>query len=658
MSGRSKNGRRTNKRGKSTGGPSRLRARAEMLMKDSAGKIAKLPQNDARRLTHELEVHQIELEMQNNELRRTQVELEAARDRFSRLYDFAPVGHVTLDESGAIVEANLTATVMLEAGSRGLTGKKLAELIIPAYRDSLLRHLARVQTALKAERCQLMVPRRGGGGLMLEATTVSVFDEERQRNEFFMTLTDVTERRRAEDERAKLAAIVESSGDAIISQNRLDLITSWNRGAEQMLGYLAEEIVGRSFDLLTPPELRPEQDRVSQRVLGGEQIDHLETTLLAKDGRKILVSAAISPLRDSSGGITGISAIMRDVTRQREAEEGLRQSERSLADFFTESPLGLLWVGPNGRILRVNRAFLELLGSAHQDLLGHPVTELHADAEIAADLVARLARGETVQNYRVRLRQSNGSLLHVLIDANGLWEKTTLVHSRWFVRDITRRVELEREILAIVEREQHRLGQDLHDDLGQQLAGTEFLAQTLAGQLAASSRPAAARAKEIARMVQRTMVRTRELARGLAPISLEPDGLMAGLRELAARVKKLFRIDCRFRCKTPVPVHDRDVGIHLYRIAQEAVNNAVKHGKARRIDIGLTATGDRIILAVSDNGIGLPKKPRNKKGLGLRLMQYRAGVIDASLVAQRLPNGGTTFVCTVRDQQTKKGGKP
>jgi signal transduction histidine kinase len=291
---------------------------------------------------------------------------------------------------------------------------------------------------------------------------------------------------------------------------------------------------------------------------------------------------------------------------------------------------------------------LELFARLEGRVLGRSIAEFCADQEIAEDLLRRLARKETVHNYRARLRQENGSLLHVLVDANGLWEGGQLVHSRWFVRDITRRVELEREILAVSEREQRRIGRDLHDDLGQQLAGIEFLAQTLAGHLAEMSKPAARRAREIARLAQKTMVRTRELAHGLSPLGLESNGLMAALRELAGRVNQLFQIDCRFRCRTPVVIREQDTCIHLYRIAQEAVNNAVKHGKARRIDIGLAASKDRIILAVRDDGIGLRKIPRNHKGLGLKVMQYRAGVIDASLVAQRQPNGGTAFVCTVK----------
>ena len=260
-----------------------------------------------------------------------------------------------------------------------------------------------------------------------------------------------------------------------------------------------------------------------------------------------------------------------------------------------------------------------------------------------------MAKRQTVQNYRARLRHRDGTHREVLIDANGLWEQDRLVHSRWFVRAITHRVELEQEILAISERERRRLGQDLHDDLCQQLAGIEFLSQRLASGLMAKTAAGAARAKEIAQMVQRAMTQTRELARGLSPVRLEAEGLADALRELAAGTKKVFGCDCRFRCDPPVLVPNHAAATHLYRIAQEAVNNALKHGRARRIDIGLQAKGQAIMLAVNDNGRGMPRKLSRRQGMGLHIMRYRAEVIGGALRVEPNSRGGTRVVCTVAE---------
>jgi PAS domain S-box-containing protein len=458
------------------------------------------------------------------------------------------------------------------------------------------------------------------------------------------------ELQRVRSEVQRLVAIMDSSNDAIVSRDLQDRITTWNKEAVRMFGYSKREVLGRDIALLAPQQARAEVRNQKRRIMRGERIDHFDTVRIGKNGRQVPVSISVSPVQGVDGRIIGISTIMRDIAAQKQRAEALSQSEHYLAEFFDKSPLGLMWIGPYGDVLRVNQAQLELLDRPAENVLGRRVGEFHVDAEIAENFIERLAAGETLQNRRARFRQPDGSIKHVLIDANGLWRNGALAHSRWFVRDITRRIELEREILAIAEQEQLRIGRDLHDDLGQQLAGIEFLAQSLIRRLGKQSKEEAAHAREIAAITRQTMVRTRELARGLSPIGLESNGLMHGLRDLAARTRKIFDVDCRFRCPAQVPVHDHTVAIHLYRIAQEAVSNAIRHGKARRIDIGLALNGDRIVLAISDNGIGMPKKATKHKGFGLRIMQYRAGVIDGSLLAQRQPNGGTAFVCTVREQ--------
>ncbi len=150
-------------------------------------------------------------------------------------------------------------------------------------------------------------------------------------------------------------------------------------------------------------------------------------------------------------------------------------------------------------------------------------------------------------------------------------------------------------------------------------------------------------------MVQRAMTQTRELARGLSPVRLEAEGLTDALRELAVGTRKVFGCDCRFRCDPPVLVPDHTVAIHLYRIAQEAVSNAIKHGKAQRIDIGLTAHGRSVTLAVKDNGTGLPRRLPRRTGMGLRIMRYRAEVIGGALMVEPVPGGGTRVLCTVTE---------
>ena len=416
-----------------------------------------------------------------------------------------------------------------------------------------------------------------------------------------------------------------------------------NEAALRLYGYSREEFLRLTHAAITAEQ--EDSEATIQLTLAGAAPRIPLRYHKKKDGTifPVEISASTFTLK----GRPMACGIIRDITARKQAEAALGRREQELADFFAESPLGLLWVGPDGRVLRVNQAELELLGRSGDEVFGRHVSEFHADPRTAAEVLRRLAERHTVQNYRARLRHKDGTHREVLIDANGLWEEAQLVHSRWFTRDITRRVELEREILAISERERRRLGHDLHDDLCQQLACIEFLTHRLAKDLAARSAASAPQAREIAQMAQRAMTRTRELARGLAPVRLEAQGLADALRELAAGTRKVFRCDCRFRCSPPVLVPNHAVAIHLYRIAQEAVGNALKHGNARRIDLLLAAKGHSVTLAVTDNGLGMPATLPRRTGMGLRIMRYRAEVMGGAFSVQPNPRGGTRVECTV-----------
>ncbi|MEO8428496.1 MAG: PAS domain S-box protein [Verrucomicrobiota bacterium] len=625
----------------------RLRYSAEGRLRKSPNPISRTQGWDVPKLIHELEVHQIELEMQNEELRRTHLELEASRDRFSMLYDFAPVGYLTLDDRGVIREANLTVARLLGIERAKCIGQSLRRYVAKTCQRDLYLHWQQVFNANAKPFCELQMVGPAGKIFRARFDTV-VWPNQSPSRECLVALSDISARKEAEAARARLAAIVESSSDCISSLTLEGIVNSWNKGAERIYGYQAEEILGRPLSLLFPPDRRREFRQAVEHIQRGQAVAPFESVDIRKDGQPIDVFLALSPIKDDTGRVTGIAHVARDISERKRAEMALRESEKSLNDFFEQSPLSLFWVGLDGYIQRVNRAGLDLLGVSVERCLSHPISRFLADPEIGLHALTQLARNQTLQNFRARVRFKDGSVRHVLIDANGLWERGALMYSRWFVRDITDRVELEREILGVSEREQQRLGQDLHDDLCQQLSGIEFLSQTLARHLATTSKSGAARAREIAKMVRLAIDHARDLAHGLSPARLEGDGLTIALQQLAARTERIFHIDCRFRSDAPILIDGNATGIHLYRIAQEAISNAIKHGRASIIDIGLTNHNKDIVLAIRDSGIGIPIKLRKRKGMGLRVMQYRAGVIGGSLVVQRQPTGGTTVVCTIK----------
>jgi PAS domain S-box-containing protein len=213
--------------------------------------------------------------------------------------------------------------------------------------------------------------------------------------------------------------------------------------------------------------------------------------------------------------------------------------------------------------------------------------------------------------------------------------------------EVTERRRLEGEILQIIEKEQHRIGQDLHDGICQHLAGIELKSQFLAETL--KVRGQAAQAEQIAGHVRDVIAQTRSLARGLFPFILESEGLISALRELAAGTEGLFSVKCKFEEDGKVSISDKAVATHLYRIAQEAVANAIKHGKASTVEISLANTADKTVLSISDNGVGFKSPGQAGTGMGLRTMQYRAGTIGAALLVQTPTQGGTRIVCFLQN---------
>lgn len=200
---------------------------------------------------------------------------------------------------------------------------------------------------------------------------------------------------------------------------------------------------------------------------------------------------------------------------------------------------------------------------------------------------------------------------------------------------------LERQIMEISERERERIGHELHDGLGQQLTGIAFLSKALVHKLDAQKRPEASDASQIVAMINQAVSETRQLARGLQPVEVEENGLMSALDGLASNIEGLFHVDCKFRCAAPVLLRDRNTANHLYRIAQEAVNNAIKHGKAAHISIELAAPRGRIQLVVSDDGVGIDEHSASSTGMGLQIMRYRANLIGADLAIASEPGNGT-----------------
>jgi PAS domain S-box-containing protein len=350
--------------------------------------------------------------------------------------------------------------------------------------------------------------------------------------------------------------------------------------------------------------------------------------------------------------VRAVANVLAAALRHEQSVRALRDGEARLRALVDSAVEGIITIDERGVVESMNPAACRLFGYACDEVAARNVSMLMPEPY-------RSRHDDYMQAY---LRTGQARIIGIGREVIGLRKDGTtfplyLSVSEFFVsgkrmftgvvRDISDRRRLEREVLEVGSQEQRRIGQDLHDGLCQHLTGVAFALEVLGNKLGARAAPETPGIRKIAELVDQAISQARELARGLQPVMLEAVGLVAALKELSEKVEGLFRISCLFVCDGPVLVHDNAVATHLYRITQEAISNAVKHGKARTVVIDLTADRGELRLKVTDDGVGLGNARSDGKGIGMKTMAYRARLIGGTFDVVAGPAGGTMVVCTV-----------
>jgi signal transduction histidine kinase len=296
--------------------------------------------------------------------------------------------------------------------------------------------------------------------------------------------------------------------------------------------------------------------------------------------------------------------------------------------------------------LRKNSADLLLLDLKLRDMEGRKFISALAEAGRMVPFIVITGQGD--ERVAVEMMK-RGALDYLIKDVQFVEFLPTVV--RRALEHITERKRLEREILEISEREQRKFGHDLHDGLGQRLTGLEMFSHALAEDLKKHAPALFKQAQKLNRELRETVTQARLISHSLAPVPLAGDGLMHGLMELAASTSRIPGVACGFTCDPPVNIPDVITATHLYRIAQEAVNNALKHGRAKKINITLSEHNEEVVLSVENNGRPMPAVLPAQSGVGLNVMRYRAEMIGANLSIASVARKGAQITCSLRRKE-------
>jgi two-component system sensor kinase FixL len=545
------------------------------------------------------------------------------------------------------------------------------------------------------------MPRRGGGKMMMGKTsrkqksTIVVGDVQNS------APTNSAADREVAPHEQRLRAIFDQIFQFIAVLEPDGTVIEANRAALELRGLAAEDVVGSwfwqtpwcDFSHQTRQHLK---NGIAEAARG--TFVRFEVALLDREGEPCTFDFSIKPITDAGGRVNILIAEGRDITDRKRVEEALvrgrdelelrvqdrtgelsdinarlrreinerqrfeddlKESEARTRAVLDTAVDAIITIDANATIESFNPAAERIFGYAAKEVVGRNVRMLmpepyHSEHDQYMRNYITTGRKKIIGIGREVIGQrKDGSTFPMDLAVS----EVRLGDRRIFtglVRDITERRRLEAQVLEASANEQQRIGQDLHDGLCQQLAGISYATELLAKKLTKKSVPEAKDVRGITDMVDDAITQARGLARGLAPVKMEADGLALALEDLAAQVRGIYKVDCQLSTRGQVLLDDNIVATHLFRVAQEAVNNAIKHGKARHVTIGLSVVDSTLILTIKDDGAGVSaKRAGGSDGIGLHLMAYRARVSGGTFDIRPATGGGTIVTVSVPIRSTR-----
>ncbi len=586
-------------------------------------------------------------------------ELQESEERFRSIIENAPFGYYRVDLRGLFEYVNTEWQRMFGLSREDVIGRHFS---ITQSGEGRRQTEDQVGKVLAGETVRGEFGMRRKDGMMIYQTYYS--QPLYHRGEIVGAegfLNDISERKSAEmalrRSRRLLSQIIEGSPIPTFVIDEEHRITHWNRACEILTGYSSDDMIGTRrqwepfyreerptlADIIISALQEPEAVRrhegeyrkspVLEEAAEGERF----FAALGSRGKWLSFTAAL--LRDAEGNISGAIETLQDVTERKRAEDEKIRAYTELEQIFNSTPVGMRVIDRNYSVLHLNRRFMEMfdLDSRHFARSG----QADWDREIIeADrvLMNRILAGERYVEYEIRTAVNEDEAVFIVHASPYFSKDGNVIGVIENFTNITEMRSLQNGIMRIAEIERQRIGQDLHDGLGQNLTAVTFLIEALKEKTAERFKVGIPDIENIESMIRDAIVQTRSLSRMLSPVEMEKNGLRSALDEMASSTEKIFHVSCKIYQDGNFFVSDNQAATHLFYIAREAVTNSIKHGKAASIHIHLVAGSELLRLVIQDDGVGAQEKKNT--GLGLRIMRYRAGIIGAEFQAGNREGGG------------------
>jgi PAS domain S-box-containing protein len=599
-------------------------------------------------------------------------------------------GFTLIDETGRIADTNEAYCRMVGYRKEELLGTPILQLEAKESPEEVGRHMARIH-ANGSDRFETRHRHKEGRTVDLEISVSCMPDKKA----IIAFAREIGERKRAEarlrESEERYRGLAESSPDAILIADRQFKIQYANSTAASLWKRTPEALVGMAQDDLFEPETARRHAEFGTKIFETAAPLRFDEHLSLPTGEK-WIETRLVPIPGPDGKVHSMIIIAVDIS-ERKRVQSLLEAQRDLGarlsltnDLSTalhallDVATGLEGVDCGGAFLcdprtgdlnmaahlgPLSSEFIESVShfparSERAQLIrqGRPVYDLyervptthdqprHREQLRAVALLPLYHEGEIVGSLHLGSHSQDSIPMQSRIVMEAIAAQAAGAIAR--IRSETERRRLEGQILEITDREQARIGQELHDGLCQHLVSLAFDANSLNAALAGKSGPESAIASRIAHYLDEAITEARQLSRGLFPIRLEAEGLAPALEELAGGIRTRFGVDCCAKADGPVKVSSPATAIHLYRIAQEAVTNAIKHGHPKKIAIHLHADADQLQLEIEDDGSGLAAEAATGSGgMGLHIMDYRARSVGGTLRIGRGGHGGTTICCCI-----------